>query len=59
MIISRKQMTNPDLRFDFRIVCINCDALGIVFDCPEDAPTSTQIRRRRLSYSDRQDVFEV
>ena len=72
MLIERKQMTNPDLRSDFRIVCENCDALAIVFDCAEDAPTSTQIRcrqcgaprgtlgeLRRLSYSDRQDLLEV
>jgi ribosomal protein S27E len=61
----------PDARLGFRIVCINCDALGIVFDCPEGAPSSTQIKcrycgaprgtlgdLRSLSYSDRQDPFE-
>jgi ribosomal protein S27E len=56
----------------FRIVCIKCDSLGIVFDCPEGAPPSTQIKCRHcgaprgtlgelraLSSSDRQDLFEV
>jgi ribosomal protein S27E len=62
----------PTPRPDFRIVCINCDALGIVFDCPEGAPSSTQIKcrhcgvprgtlgdLRKLSCSDRRDLFEV
>jgi ribosomal protein S27E len=62
----------PNSRPGFRIVCIKCDALGIVFDCPESAPSSTQIKcqncgaprgtlgdLRSLSYSDRQDLFEV
>jgi ribosomal protein S27E len=62
----------PGPRPDFRIVCINCDALGIVFDCPEGAPPSTQIKcrhcgaprgtlgdLRKLSCSDRRDLFEV
>jgi hypothetical protein len=62
----------PTLRPEFRLVCVNCDALGIVFDFPEDAPTSTMIKcrlcgaprgtlgeLRRLSCSDRQDLFEV
>jgi ribosomal protein S27E len=61
----------PHLRPDFRLVCINCDALGIVFDFPEGAPSSTQIQcrhcgaprgtigdLRKLSCSDR-DLFEV
>jgi ribosomal protein S27E len=55
----------------FRIVCIKCDSLGIVFDCPEGAPASTQIKCRHcgaprgtlgelraLSCSDRRDLFE-
>ena len=61
---------NP--RNEFKIVCINCDALGIVFDCPEDAPSSTPIKcsqcgalrgtlgdLRNLSCSDRQDHFDA
>jgi ribosomal protein S27E len=56
----------------FNIVCINCDSLGIVFDCPEGAPPSTQIKCRHcgvprgtlgdlraLSCSDRRDMFEI
>ena len=56
----------------FKLVCVNCDALGIVFDFPENAPTSAMIKcrdcgaprgtlgdLRRLSGSDRQDLFEV
>jgi len=56
----------------FRIVCVNCDALGIVLDYPENAPTSTQIKCRNcgvprgtlgelrsLASSDRQDIFEL
>ena len=56
---------------EFRIVCINCDALGIAFDCAEDAPSSTRIRcrncgaprgtlgdLRNLAVSDRQDLFD-
>jgi hypothetical protein len=51
---------------------MNCDALGIVFDCPEGAPASTQIKcrhcgvprgtlgeLRELSCSDRRDLFDV
>jgi hypothetical protein len=36
-----------DRRLDFGIVCINCDALGVVFDCTEDAAPSTLILCRR------------
>jgi ribosomal protein S27E len=67
------RLTNaPGPHRDFRIVCINCDALGIVFDCPEGAPSSTEIKcrhcgaprgtlgdLRKLSCSDRRDLFEV
>jgi len=62
----------PNPRPGFRIICINCDALGIVFDCPEGAPASTQIKcrhcgvprgtlgeLRELSCSDRRDLFDV
>jgi hypothetical protein len=67
-------MTNSrsDLRPDFRIVCINCDSLGIVFDCTEDASPSTVIMCRRcgaprgtlgdlrsLSYATRHDLFDI
>jgi ribosomal protein S27E len=61
---------NP--QHQFKIVCINCDALGIVFDCPEGAPSSTQIKcrecgalrgtlgdLRNLSCSDRLDLFDL
>jgi hypothetical protein len=79
--VLRKTMTSreasqpahpPDVRPGFRIVCINCDALGIAFDCPEGAPPSTPIRcqhcgaprgtlgdLRELSVSQRQDLFDV
>jgi hypothetical protein len=30
----------------FQIVCIRCEALGIVFDCAEGAPLSTPIKCR-------------
>jgi hypothetical protein len=33
----------------FRIVCINCDALGIVFDCPECARQQTKDRPTAVS----------
>ena len=57
---------------EFRVVCVSCDALGIVFDFAENAPASTVIRcrhcggprgtlgaLRQLSGSDRQDLFEI
>src|SRR6267378_379981 len=74
MTISKAaQVTQASIRHSrFRIVCINCDSLGIVFDCPEGAPPSTQIKcrhcgaprgtlgeLRELSCSDRRDLFEV
>jgi hypothetical protein len=56
----------------FKIVCVNCDALGIIFDCPEDAPSTTLIRcqhcgaprgtlgdLRHLASSDRRDLFDL
>jgi hypothetical protein len=59
-------------RPDFEVVCINCDTLGIVIDCPEGAPFSTEIKCRHcgslrgtlgdlrsLSSSGRRDLFEV
>ena len=61
----------PASRPEFKIVCINCDAIGIVFDCPEGAPASTPIKRRlcgaprgtlgdlrHLSRIDREDLFD-
>ena len=74
MMISKtaKVLQAPIMRPVFRIVCVNCDSLGIVFDCPEGAPPSTQINCRHcgvprgtlgelraLSCSDRRDLFEV
>ena len=62
----------PNQHPGFSIVCVNCDALGIVFDFPEGAPLSTEIKcrhcgaprgtlgdLRQLSCSDRRDLFEV
>jgi hypothetical protein len=55
----------------FSIVCNICNGLGIVFDCSEQAPSSTPIKCRHcgasrgtlgdlrsLSRSDRHDLFE-
>jgi hypothetical protein len=55
---------------EFRIVCIQCDALGIAFDGAEDAPSWTTIScrncgaprgtlgdLRNLAASNRQDLF--
>jgi ribosomal protein S27E len=67
------QLERPSVqRAEFRIVCVNCDALGIVFDCTEDAPAWTPIRcqhcgaargtlgdLRELSVSPRQNLFDV
>jgi ribosomal protein S27E len=62
----------PNSPSAFEVVCVNCDALGIVFDCPEDAPSSTLITcrhcgaprgtlgaLRNLATSDRQDIFDL
>ena len=74
--VLRKAMTRFEHttvpRREFRIVCINCDALGIVFDCAENAPPSTPIKcrhcgaprgtlgdLRELSFSQWQDLFDV
>jgi hypothetical protein len=64
------QISDPPPQFS--IVCKICDGLGIVFDCAEQAPSSTQIKcrhcgaprgtlgdLRNLSNSDRQDLFEI
>jgi hypothetical protein len=56
----------------FQIVCASCDALGIVFDYPDHAPSSTPLKccrcsaargtlggLRNLALSGRHDLFEV
>jgi hypothetical protein len=56
----------------FQLICINCDALGIVLDYPDNAPSSTQIKcqaceaprgtigaLRNLALSDRRDLFDA
>jgi hypothetical protein len=56
----------------FQIVCRNCDGLGIIFEFPEDAPSSAVItcrhcgaprgtlgNLRRLSTLAKQDLFEI
>jgi hypothetical protein len=76
--VLRTTMTNsqiahtPDHGTGFKIVCTICDGLGIVFDCAENAPSSTQIKCRHcgaprgtlgelrsLSISGQQDLFEI
>jgi hypothetical protein len=55
----------------FQLVCDKCDALGIMLDYPDDAPSSTLIKCRHcggprgslgdlrsLAQSDRRDIFE-
>jgi hypothetical protein len=62
----------PFQKTEFRIVCMNCDAVGVVFDCAENAPPSTPIKcrhcgaprgtlgdLRNLSYATRRDRFDV
>ena len=57
-------------RPEFKLVCINCDALGIIVDFLEDAPASTQLKcsncksprgtlgdLRALAYSDERNPF--
>ena len=57
---------------EFRLVCVNCDSLGITLDFADDAPSSTQIRcgccnaprgtlgdLRVLAGSNRRDLFDV
>jgi hypothetical protein len=59
-------------RASFDVVCKLCDGLGIVFDCPENAPSYTPIKcrhcgaprgtlgdLRNLSISGKQDLFEI
>ena len=78
--VLRKTMTNSKAsavaqkpsQAAFNIVCKVCDGLGIVFDCGEDAPSSTQIKcrhcgaprgtlgdLRNLSLSGKPDLFEI
>jgi ribosomal protein S27E len=66
------QTKAPSLQSAFKVVCVNCDALGIIFDCPEDAPSTTPIRcqhcgaprgtlgeLRNLASSGRRDLFDL
>jgi hypothetical protein len=61
-----------DIRPAFQLVCINCDALGIVLDYAEGAPLSTPIKcsycgaprgtlgdLRNLALSDRNEILSV
>jgi hypothetical protein len=61
----------PDQGAGFKLVCETCDGLGIVLDCPENAPSLTLIKcgqcgalrgtlgdLRNLSSSDGRDLFE-
>ncbi len=56
---------------EFKLVCVNCDSLGITLDFAEDAPLSTLIRcgccnaprgtlgdLRVLAGSNRRDLFD-
>jgi hypothetical protein len=66
------QPNAPISQSAFKVVCDNCDALGIIFDCPEDAPSTTPIRcrhcsaprgtlgeLRNLASTDRRDLFDL
>jgi hypothetical protein len=61
-----------NVRRAFQLVCVNCDALGIVLDHAEHAPSSAPIKcrgcgaprgtlgdLRDLALSDRTDIFSV
>jgi ribosomal protein S27E len=63
--LSEKMKVRP-----FQLVCVNCDALGIVLDHAEYAPSSTQVKcrgcgaprgtlgdLRNLAFSDRTDIL--
>ncbi len=65
----RSAFKKPD---EFKIICIICDGVGIAFEFPEDAPSSTPIKCRHcgaprgtlgdlrsLSASVRQDLFDI
>jgi hypothetical protein len=56
----------------FQIACKVCDGMGIIFDCPEGAPSFTVIKCRHcgaprgtlgalrdMSVSGKQDIFEI
>lgn len=58
-------------RPEFKLICVNCNSLGITLDFAEDAPSSTQIRcgccnaprgtlgdLRVLAGSNRRDLFD-
>ncbi len=58
--------------YTFRLICINCDSVGIVLDFPENAPNSLKINCRNcnasrgtlgdlraLANADRQILFDV
>jgi hypothetical protein len=58
-------------RPEFKLICVNCDSLGITLDFAEDAPSSTLIRcgccnaprgtlgdLRVLAGSNRRDLFD-
>ena len=68
-VLSERKMSD---RPAFQLVCIKCDALGIVLDCTEGAPLSTPIQCRGcgglrgtlgdlriLARPDRHDLFDV
>jgi hypothetical protein len=68
-VLSERKMSD---RPAFQLVCIKCDALGIVLDYTEGAPLSTPIQCRgcgglrgtlgdlcALARLDRQDLFDV
>jgi LSD1 subclass zinc finger protein len=59
-------------RPEFKIVCVNCDSLGVMLDFPEGAPSCTLIKcsncktprgtlgdLRNLASSDKRDLFEL
>lgn len=61
-----------NVRPAFQIVCANCDALGIVLDYAEGAPSSIPIKcsgcgdlrgtlgdLRKLALPDQRDIFDV
>jgi hypothetical protein len=65
-------MKMPSKVSQFQIVCRICDGLGITFDSPESAPSSTAIKcrhcgaprgtlgeLRELSVSGKEDLFEI
>ena len=66
------QILPPNPPSGFKVICVVCDGLGIIFECGEAAPSSTQIKCRHcgaprgtladlrsLSVSGKQDLFEI